>query len=537
MSIAFLYALAFLVIVPPIFGGESLGILGIIVGSILSWIIIGIAKTVETTKKQDYEILGTYITAARYYEPWVEKIKHEDEESGEITYEEVVHYEEWEATVAEGDTFLISESEYRRYVSLFDNEREEEISHEYEAKGEIIEDGSCYVTIWPGTYETAVYKYVERSYKNAILGAPNVYEKEKLSKEEIREHHLKSYDYQSLYGTVRNDDTKKLENELDDYNCWSRTKNIKLNFIVLKNAKSTEAMYWEQYWQNGKRNTINVVVGVNGRNKIEWAHVFGWQNEAACIKLRNFITGLKKLADIPNKFNEIEKILKNNYKVPNFREYDFVQSQFPLKGTIIALSICLGIFCLLFGRPQQNIEVAYKHLERQEYQQAKKVLEKVLSNNPNDICALNNLAIIAWKDREFEKAEKLFDRALDNISQIAAEDRSRLYLNRGYYYRERGQNKKAIEEMKKAIENTSYYHTVKCYCSLYTFYKDLRYKKSMRKLEKQYYDYSARKLKDECKDHSDIFLFFHNADANDLTGRGFVRLFQQLDAWAFDRPK
>lgn len=527
MSIAFLYALAFLVIVPPMFGGESLGILGIIVGSILSWIIIGIAKTVETTKKQDYEILGTYITAARYYEPWVEKIKHEDEESGEITYEEVVHYEEWEATVAEGDTFLISESEYRRYVSLFDNEREEEIHHEYEAKGEIIEDGSCYVTIWPGTYETAVYKYVERSYKNAILGAPNVYEKEKLSKEEIREHHLKSYDYQSLYGTVRNDDTKKLENELDDYNCWSRTKNIKLNFIVLKNAKSTEAMYWEQYWQNGKRNTINAVVGINGRNKIEWAHVFGWQNEAACIKLRNFITGLKKFSDIPNKFNEIEKILKNNYKVPNFREYDFVQSRFPLKGTIIALSICLGIFCLLFGRPPQYNARAYEHLERGEYQAAKTNFQEFLSQKPNDVHVLNNLAILYFKEGNYDEAEKLFNRALEDTSW---DETQYVELNLGLYYKKRKQNKNAIATLKKAIHSSSYDNRIKTYCPLYYLYKDLGYRNSMKKLQKEYDFYSTIELKNDCKNNEEEFYFFSDT-TTPIDNRGFVRLL----GWLFNK--
>lgn len=520
MSIAFLYALGFLVIVPAVMGWESFGFLGIIVGSIIAWIVIGIAKSVETNKKQDYEILGTYITAARYYEPWIERIKHEDEETGEITYEEVEHYEEWEATVAEGDTFPISEREYQKYVRLFENEEEEDFSHKYEAKGEIIEDGSCYVTIWPGTYETAIYTYVNRSYQNSTLEAPNIYEREKLSEEDIKQYHLESYDNKSLYGNVRNNDTKQLENELVDYNCWSRKKNIKLNFILLRNAKSTQAMYWQQYWQNGKRNTINAVVGLNNKNKIEWAHVFGWQNEATCIKLRNFIAGLKKLSDITNKFEEIEDILKKNYKVPDFREYDFVQSRFPLTGTIIALTICLGLFCGLFCRPPQYNERAYKYLERQEFQLAKNSLQKLLSSEPNDPYALNNLAIIYWRENNLEEAEKLFERAVNNKSQLELDKQKYLYLNRGIFYKTIKQNKKAIAEMKQSLDKAE----TRTYCALYSLYKTLGYKKSMRRLQEEYI---YRDLKDDCKSYEDQFSFLRKT-STPIDERGLLRLLDKL---------
>ncbi|MBR4508357.1 MAG: tetratricopeptide repeat protein [Elusimicrobiaceae bacterium] len=521
MVIAFIYALCFLLIVPPLMGWESLGILGIVVGSICAWIIIGIAKAFESEKVQDEEILGTYVTEARYYEPWTEKIKHEDEETKEVTYEIVEHEEEWEITVAEGDSFPIDEERYKQYVEIFGNEEEDYVDHELEAEGEIIESGSCFVTEWPGTFDTVCYEYVHRSYKNPILKGSNVYESEKLTEEDIKKYHLVKYGEMSVYGTARDkDDAWELSSKLDEYNCWFREKNIKLNFILLKNAKSTQAMFWQQYWQNGKRNTINAVVGINDERKIEWAHVFGWQNEAVCIKLRNFIAGLDKLSDITLNFNKAEEILQKNYKVPDFKQYDFVQGQFPLKGVIISLTVCLVIFCGLFCRPPQYQDRACHHIVEGNYDLAKNELRKHLSKYPEDAIALNNLGVLHFRDKQFEDAEVFLSRAVEKSELIADDNAASIYRNRGTLYRETNRNKEAIVDYKKSIEK---YHATKSYCILYRLYKDLGYKKSIWALRKKYENYTYRELKEDCESDEDQVTFLMDyADA--IEGRGFMRL-------------
>lgn len=526
MVIAFLYALYFLLIIPPLMGWESLGILGIVVGSICAWIIIGIAKAFESEKVQDEEILGTYVTEARYYEPWTEKIKHEDEETKEVTYEIVEHEEEWEITVAEGDTFPIDEERYKQYVKIFGNEEEDYVDHEWEAEGEIIESGSCFVTEWPGTFDTACYEYVHRSYKNPILKGSNVYESEKLTEEDIKKYHLVKYGEMPVYGTARNkDDAWELSSKLDDYNCWLREKNIKLNFILLRNAKSSEAMLWQQYWQNGKRNTINAVVGVNDDRKIEWAHVFGWQNEATCIKLRNFIAGLSTLSDITENFNQIEEIIKEHYQLPNLNEYDFVRGWFPLKGTVIALTICLGLFCGLFCRPPQYNERAQMYLEQKQYQLAKSNFQEHLSRVPDDVYALNNLGVIYGQEDNCEDAEQLFSRALENSYSFRSDIRGNIYLNRGLCYKKMKQNKNAISDMKKAIENEDY--STKNYCALYDLYKTLGYKKSIWVLQEQYNSHINGTLKQDCRDYDDTMVYLYD-NVDMITGRGFMRLLRKI---------
>lgn len=525
MSVAFLYALGLLLLIPFFAGWEPLGLIGLAVGSIGAWMIIGIAKWGADEKQTDEEILGTYVTEARYYEPWTERIKHEDKETGKVTYEDVEHDEEWEITVAEGDTFCIDAEEYAEFVALFGNEDSCIADHYGEAEGEIIDPGYCYTTTWPGTFETARYEYVRRYYKNPTLGTANVYTSEKLDEDTIKTHHLETYGRRGLYGTVGGEDVDALENEIRDYNCWVRDKNIKLNFILLENEKSSSAMSWQQYWQNGKRNTINAVVGVNSEHKIEWAHVFGWQNEAACIKLRNFITGQEVLADITTHIRQVWDILKEEYKLPDFSTYDFIQHAFPLKGTLIALTICIGIFCGLFCRPPQYNDHAYRHIEQGNYQQAKSELQQYLSMHPEDAVALNDLGVLYFREKQFDEAGEFLSRASERAEQLVRSSAAVVYRNRGTLLRETQQNKEAVSYYKKSLE--TYPYAVSSYCALQRLYKDLGYKKSLRSLQAQYNEYNSGDLTEDCTRDEDQLTFLLE-DADFLKDRGFVKLLNKI---------
>ena len=528
MSIAFLYALGFLLVVPHVMGYEPLGIFGIIVGCLGAWIVIGFANACESGKTEDEEILGTYVTEARYYEPWTEKIKHEDEETGEVTYEEVEHDEQWEITVAEGDTFDIDEEEYEELVSQFGNEEEEEADHEWEAEGEIIDPGYSTYTTWPGTYETASYEYVYRSYKNPTLRSSNIYASEKVDEQTIKTYHLESYGRKGLYGTVQGEDAEQLEDEIRDYNCWSREKNIKLNFILLENATTTQGIYWQQYWQNGKRNTINAVVGVTPEHKIQWAHVFGWQNEAVCIKLRDFIVGLDTLADITSHFSQVEEILKENYQLPNLSEYDLGKGPFPLKGALIALTICLGLFCGLFGRPPHFNARAQKYIRSGEYSLAKEPLQKYIEQHPDNAYALNNLGVLYWRGGQYEQAEEFFSRAVKHAGLLANPLRRDVYVNRGICYKEMKIYKKAFADFDSATEVIGYDgNSQRPYCVWYQLYKELGYKKSIRSLQHKYHMKFATNLRDACENYADRMTFIYEP-INDFEGRGIEKLFHAL---------
>lgn len=542
MLISFLFSLGVLFGLPLISGLEAFGFAGMLGGIILSWIIIGIAKLCEDATEEDEEILGTYVTEARHYEPWTERIKHKNEQNGKVTYEIVEHRETWEITVAEGDIFPISEYEYRRYVKLFGNENTQQADHSWEARGEILNSGYCHTSKWQGIFLTACYVYVHRTYINPVLRSDNTYTSEEIDKNIIKTLCLTEYSEREVYGTAKDtDDAKALREKLTDYNCWYREKNIKLNFILLKNAKTSQAMYWQQYWKNGKRNTINAVVGVDSKNKIRWVHVFGWQNEATRIKLRNFIAGQKTLSDITKNFNQVEEILKENYKLPDFKQYDFVPKRFPYVGTFIALFLCLALYCGMFGRVPHYNDRAQNNLKNEQYELAKSNYELHLKNNPNDVYALYNLGVIYWRENNCEEAVKFFSRAEENEEQLQQSKRKNIYRSRGICFKILKQNKKAIADMKKAIKQDKY--DALSYCSLYALYKSIGYKKSRWALDEKYqriapnatselkpYESPEDTLQKECKDYSDG-MFYLLDKVGVTTGRAFTQILNEtLDA-------
>lgn len=522
MLISFLFSLGIFLAIPFILGLEAFGFVGLLGWFILSWIIIGIAKLCEDATEEDEEILGTYVIEARHYDPWTERIKHKNEQNGKVTYEIVEHRETWEITVAEGDILPISEYEYRRYVRLFCNENTQPADHSWEARGEILDSGYCHTSKWQGIFLTACYVYVYRTYINPVLRSSNTYSSEELDENIIKTLCLTEYSEKEVYGTASNtEDAKALREKLTDYNCWYRKKNIKLNFILLKNAKPSQSMYWQQYWKNGKRNTINAVVGVDSKNKIRWVHVFGWQNEATRIKLRNFIAGQKTLSDITKNFNQVEEILKENYKLPDFKQYDFVPKRFPYAGTFIALFFCLALYCGMFGRVPHYNDRAQNNLKNKQYKLAKSNYELHLKNNPNDVYALNNLGVIYWKEDNCEEAEKLFSRAIANKEHLSSDLHAELHLNRAICYKDLKQNKKAIADMKTVIKMEKY--NTEAYCDLYSLYKTLGYKKSIWALQEQYNNHLSGRLKENCKDYKDTLTYLYD-DVDMFTGRGFMHL-------------
>ena len=512
MSVACLYTLVFLLVFPRIAGWEPLGILGVLVGALFACIIIAIAQAYESEKSRDEEILGTYVTEARYYEPWTEKIEHKDEETGEVTYETVEHEEDWEATLAEGDIIPIDEEDYQHYVRVFGNEDEEEADHYGEAEGEIIDPGYSTYTTWPGTFATAIYEYVSRSYKNPTLGASNVYESKAFGPETVKAYHLETYGRKGLYGTVKGEDAERLENEIRDYNCWFREKNIKLNFILLENVKSTHGMYWQQHWQNGKRNTINAVVGVNSEHKIEWAHVFGWQNEAACIKLRNFITGLDTIGDIASHFSQVAEILKENYTLPDFDEYNYVLGQFPIKGTLIALTICLWLYCGLFCKTPDPMLEAAELIKTEQWVEAKMILQRRLdqlidrdlqniSKNKIRLSVFdseatkakfrevsdiyNALGCIYFSELDGIESAEAFRKAILFVPENDKGKLSMYYHNRGKLMKQAQKYQDAAQDYEKSIKLSDTLDQGTA-CQLYEVYEKLNYRTKMRQLARRY---------------------------------------------------
>ena len=524
MFISYLYALALLIIIPRLIGCQPLGIFGLVMGSLGAWLIIGLFYSEDISKSLDEEYIGTYVREACYFTEWTERIRHEDKDTKKVTYETVCHPEEWEVTVAEGRRGLrISRTTYNRYVQAFDNEHEANADHDWEAKGTVIDPGTCYYTVWPGTYETACYRYIKKEYDNPTLRAPNVFQTEDVSEEDVKKYRLMDYAQIEIYGRLKGADVDALEKVTEDYNCWFRTKQIKLNFILLENTPTSVADYWRRHWKNGKRNTVNAIVGVNSEHKIQWVYVFGWQNEGVRVQLRDLLAGLDDVNDIVAHFDEIKNLLETQYHRADFKQYDYIRPKFPLKNTAITLTIFLSLFCGLFCRAPYPPVDAMRLIAKNNLQAAKKILEPyVLSTYYQDADAYNNLGIIYFEEKNYNEALRMLNHAIKYKEN--SEKLSVLYHNRSEIYKKLGNYKAALKDARKAV--TSAWGKPEVYvCNLKELYKKLGYSKNNKQF-KDDVDWDRTLINLECTE-ANALLPIITKEANDpLFGR--FQLFKKI---------
>ncbi len=480
MIVGYLYALGFLVIIPLIMGWQALGVWEIAAGSVLAWIIILIFSGWDSPDTRDYELIGTYVLEARYFTEWVERIRHEDKNTKKVTYETVRHPEQWSVQVAEGRNLIsIHRTAYYRFVDLFGNEYECNADHRWESRGTIIDPGTCYYTTWPGTRETVRYRYIWKEYENPILRAPNVFEMGELSKEEVKKYQLQDYAACELYGKVQGKDVEALAAKLEEYNCWSRTKQIKLNFILLENAKPILAQYWKQHWKNGKRNSVNVVISLDNAHKIQWAGAFGWQNEGMHVKLRNLLLEFADIADITEHFDRVTQLLEKEYHRADFKQYDYIRPQTSVKKMLLVLTICLSLFCGLFcRRPDPPID-AMRLLEKQKYAAAKKILEPYLLTTTRDGYSYNNLGVVYFMEGNVEDALHFFNLAVERDDRMG--EKSVVYHNLSETYRKMGDYKAALRNIQKSVEYSGDTQKMDM-CSLYHLYRETNNQKKLRQL-------------------------------------------------------
>lgn len=384
---------------------------------VLCWgIVAGWLSGIKRKNTQDREYMGSYVTEARYYEPWSEKVlvtervqkvdadgkTYEEEESYWV---EEYHPEESILYYACGAEEDVSAETYDKYVALFDNEEYTQVEHEEDERHRIVEDGGCYYTQWPGTVESLSLDYLENSYENRTLHTPNVYQITDLPEQTVKTYSLADYSKRCVYGNAKGDVIDTLEEKTDFFNCFSREHNVKLNFICLTESDISIAKLWQQHWKNGKRNTVNIVLGLKG-GKIDWCYVFGWQNEQARVELRSLMMECKSLYAVILRFSDIEDILKNSYSLADFSKYNFVPVKYSL-GDVAPVAItvlAIMLFALwFFGYDKTYAADIQRALRAQQWQRAESLLYKQLQNTP-DYKMSNDLAAVQMKQNIYDKS-------------------------------------------------------------------------------------------------------------------------------------
>lgn len=312
---------------------------------------------IELSQTSDTEYWGSYITETRYYEKWDEYIHRICEScsgSGEdrscYTYDcsyVDTHYPYWTAIDNDGRTFNITEGEYTRLKNKFATGAKFVDMHRHYHRI----DGDMYKTVWDGSVKRFEAAVTSHRYENRVRVSSSNFSMKEPPEEIFNEYGL--YHYPKIYDEYKQDvligyNDNKAEKKLEYLNSiYGKKYEFKSFIMVFRNKPLEAGLYQEQQWQGGNKNELNITIGIDNNDNVQWCHVFSWTPEP------RLMVDTKKLVESQTKLNlnELLKHLEDN--VPKmwvrkeFKEFSYLTVEpkwyHILIATIVVIAINIGV--------------------------------------------------------------------------------------------------------------------------------------------------------------------------------------------------
>lgn len=114
--------------------------------------------------------------------------------------------------------------------------------------------------------------------------------------------------------------------------------------IVTTKEEQPFALALEQHWLGGKKNDIVVVLGLENKTKIRWAHVLAWTDKSIVkIKLRDAMTEIGVM-EKDKVFPAIKEIVAAHYVRKPMKDFEYLKSSITPSVTQWIVSMLIGLF-------------------------------------------------------------------------------------------------------------------------------------------------------------------------------------------------
>lgn len=332
--------------------------------------ILAFTLIIKSSLETDTEYLGSVITKARYteyYETYVHKTCTRTYSCGTAKHPRTCtqtydcsycdkNPEHWDIMDNLGNWYSISREQYNTFRKNWNNETfidlHRSITHGGWGCGE---DGDAKETYWDGNIYTTLNITKTHSYTNPTLNALSAFHYKDFTEEEVKLKGLYDYPknenlYQSnILGLKVNDSINKMYQYLNGY--YGSTRKARFYYLFFKNKSINTGRQQENYWKKGNQNEINICIGIDNFNKIQWVYCFGWNNNKILyVNLRDDIMNLgildlKKIHDIS--INNI----KDYYIINLEKQFSYLKPEFPswVIKTVYFVSILLTALLIFFG--------------------------------------------------------------------------------------------------------------------------------------------------------------------------------------------
>jgi len=309
-----------------------------------------------------------WITKASYFEAWNEKVYYTERVPDGTTryrgadgkwhsktkYKTVrksridEHPPQWAAYGSNGETYSISQSEYKSFVNRWGNESFEELNRHFYSR-----DGDRYNVLYNKVENDMEVISSVHTYENKVAASRSVFKLRPVSKEEVKTFGL--YDYPSMSGSwnlpsILGSDVpgfSQAERQLSILNAkLGASKEVRIWLLVFK-EKPLDAAYAQQnYWINGNMNEFVICVGVDQNNKVQWGHAFSWtDNSSLIVEARNAVDAqvdkrveLDQIIDWAEQ-NIPQKCARNDFE----KDFDYLSVEPPLWAIILTFVLTLGL--------------------------------------------------------------------------------------------------------------------------------------------------------------------------------------------------
>lgn len=272
--------------------------------SILSLVILYCIFFSTATNLADKEIWNGYVTKAEYYEQWTEKVTSRDKK-GRTTTSYRHHPPSWVINTTAGD-FSTSSEVYNSYRHRFDNQTKKNLYHMNQSS---FGDGDMFYVECDRNQASLMPAARPHLFVNYLRASDSI----RKIRGNIEQHkaNLKEYPvvYAGDYGDIEFDRVieagitlppswkvsldEKLDRELRNLGA---EKEVNVLVYITGSPDRSFAEALKEYWVQGKKNDVIVIVGAPTFPEIRWVEVIAWTKvEEFKIHLRDRITEMKTL--------------------------------------------------------------------------------------------------------------------------------------------------------------------------------------------------------------------------------------------------
>lgn len=332
--------------------------LNFIATGIITLIVLLIAQHVNTL---EIEYWGSSVDQVNYYEDWDEWIEQtcyrtetRTRSDGstytvEIPYDcsyRDYHPEYWTANTTTGESFYITEYEYKEICTRFGTTPKfVNMYRDY-----YTDDGDKYECYWNNTRNTHVPTTTKHRYVNKVRNSDvNLFNMREITEEEAEKLGLIEYprarDPLNVNPILGYSNLPKTREALEYLNSTlGSSRQVRVWFIVYKDKDRTIANDQENYWVRGNKNEIIITMSVNSSTgEIDWVYPFSW-SMIPTAEIREEIAEMEYLNDSKlSAFvdNYLYSWVSSSFDRREFAEFDYLKPEYGIWTIIIALVLVI----------------------------------------------------------------------------------------------------------------------------------------------------------------------------------------------------